>query len=161
MNDVFEIRTASPEETQALGRRLGALLPPGSVVALRGDLAAGKTCLVRGIAGRADRVAPVHSPTFTIVNEYPADADGPSIVHVDLYRLTSIDEMSDLGPEVLIDPGDASRIVVIEWAQRAEALLPAPRVDIALEHAGHDRRRIAIRDHGVLPDGWRDALAAE
>lgn len=159
MSDDYHLTTESPEETEALGRRLAGIVPPGTVLALRGDLAAGKTCLVRGLASGAVRIAPVHSPTFTIVNEYPGEAGALTVVHVDLYRLVTVEEMADLGPSELFDPGDPSRIVVVEWAERAESALPDRRIDITLEHAGGDRRRISIRNHGVLPEGWGRALS--
>jgi tRNA threonylcarbamoyladenosine biosynthesis protein TsaE len=148
MGGTFSIETHCAEETEALGCALAALLPNGSVVALRGDLATGKTCLVRGMAAHfADR-APVHSPTFTLVNAY---GPGDQLVHIDLYRLSGPSELADLGYEELFDP---EGVCVVEWAERAEELLPSRRLDIYLAHAGGDRRRIELSDHGVLPADW-------
>lgn len=150
--DTLILESAGPEATETLGAALGALLPSGSVVALRGDLAAGKTCLVRGMAGRFARDENVSSPTFTIVNQY---GDAPALYHVDLYRLGSPEELMDLGIEDLFDPDG---ICVIEWAERAEGLLPSCRVDVLLEHAGENRRRITIENHGILLPGWHAGL---
>jgi len=152
--DRYERTTGSAEETEALGRALAALLPRGCVLALRGDLASGKTCLVRGMAAYVAEGTPVHSPTFTLVNQYGTD---PALYHLDLYRLGSPEEVADLGYEELFD---SDGICVVEWAERAHGLLPGIRVDISLAHAGGDRRRIVITNRGVLPDGWRDRLQA-
>lgn len=105
--------TNSPEETERLGYALAGVLPLGAVVALRGELASGKTCLVRGMAARCARGTPIHSPTFTLVNQYPGS---PTLYHLDLYRL-STEEVADLGYEELFEPDG---IAVVEWAERAE-----------------------------------------
>ena len=149
---IFECETQSPRETEMLGAGLAALLPGGSVVALRGPLAAGKTCFVRGMASALAVRSHVHSPTFTIVNEYGGT---PNLIHVDLYRLFNTQEVLDLGPEDLFDPVG---ICAVEWAERAEPLLPVKRVDVVFEHAGADRRCIRVVNHGLLPEGWQDRL---
>ena len=149
MAETFVVETHSPEETERLGCALGGLLPCGAVVALRGELAAGKTCLVRGLARRFADEDVVSSPTFTLVNQY---GDSPRLYHVDLYRLHSVDELGDLGYEDLFDPDG---VCVIEWAERAEALLPEKRVDVFMEHVGEGQRRIEIADGGVLPTDWQ------
>ena len=150
--ELVVIETNSAEETERLGRVLGGLLPRGSVVALRGDLAAGKTCLVRGMASYFAPGELVTSPTFTLVNEY---GSGMKFYHMDLYRLTEVREIADLGYEELFDPDG---VCAIEWAERAEALLPERRVDVTLEHAGEDRRRITVVNRDVLPEGWASEL---
>ena len=90
--------TRSQEETERLGAMLASLLPPGAVVALRGELASGKTCFVRGmaagLAGDKELAGRVHSPTFTLVNQY---GDSPTLYHVDLYRLSGPEEVAGLG----------------------------------------------------------------
>jgi tRNA threonylcarbamoyladenosine biosynthesis protein TsaE len=148
-HDEVELITTSPAETERLGRRLGALLPKGSVVALQGELASGKTCLVRGMAAHFGHLESVASPTFTIINQYGTLTP---LYHLDLYRLEGIDEVLDLGYEELFEPDG---VTVIEWAERALPLLPEQRVDVFLEHAGGDRRRITLHDYGVLPHGWQ------
>lgn len=145
--------THAPEETEALGARLAPMLQTGTVLALFGDLAAGKTCFVRGLAGYFGVGDAVHSPTFTLVNEYGTT---PKLFHFDLYRLGSPEELVDLGLEEMLDAG----VCAIEWAERADKLLPQRRVEIRFQHAGQDQREIAIRDCGVLPDGWTDRLLA-
>lgn len=147
------LRTHSPEETESLGRALAEVIPAGSVVALYGELAAGKTCLVRGMAGRFGDPRAVTSPTFTLVQEY---GDKPRLYHLDLYRLESLAEIIDLGYDELLDNPDA--VCVIEWAERAAPLLPDSRIDIRLEHAGGDARTITIADRGVIGPKLDDAL---
>jgi tRNA threonylcarbamoyladenosine biosynthesis protein TsaE len=139
--------------TEALGGQLMRLLPDGSVVALHGDLASGKTCLVRGMASILAADLPVHSPTFTLVNEY---VGGRRLIHLDLYRLGDPEEFIALGYEELLEP---EGVCVIEWAERAIGLLPARRLDIFLAHAGGDNRRLEFRNAGVLAGDWRGALS--
>ncbi len=154
MNDDTHTLTSNSEgETEALGKALMRLLSEGAVVALRGDLGAGKTCLVRGMAAAIEAEAAVSSPTFTMVNEY----DGtPKIYHLDLYRIAEPREVMDLGYEDLFDGPDG--ICVIEWAERAEEFLPRRRLDITLEHAGRTTRSIRIQNHALLPQKWQASL---
>ena len=158
--DQLSLKTQSPAETEALGKALLGLLPEGAVVALRGELATGKTCLVRGMAeslrGEHDIVS---SPTFTLVHEYGADK---KLYHLDLYRIETAAEVIELGCEELFEPEDG--ICVVEWAERAESLLPSRRVDITLAHAGEDERNIVVENRDTLSQGWQraveDSLAA-
>lgn len=143
-------------ETEAIGTRLVRMLPRGTVVALRGELASGKTCLVRGMAAAVMQIAPVHSPTFTLVNQYESD---PPLYHMDLYRLSDPREMADLGYDELFD---SEGICIVEWAERAEDLLPNARLDVALEHAGGDVRRLTFEERGrFMPDDWRERLVGD
>lgn len=146
----LSFETHSPEETEAVGYLLGSMLPGGTLVALEGDLAAGKTCLVRGMTRFFAQDAPVHSPTFTLVNQY-GDAEAP-LYHLDLYRLGGAEELADLGYEEIFDsPG----ICVVEWAERAEGLLPDARIHMQLAHGGGDRRTFHMTNHGIdLPADW-------
>ena len=148
----LQIETTSPDETEAVAARFAALLPEGALVALYGDLASGKTCFVRGIASAFSNAEEVSSPTFTLINEY---AGARTLYHLDLYRLTSADELADLGVE---DVFEGNGVCLVEWAERAGSFLPARRVDIRFAHAGADRRRIEMQDHGVLPEGWQELL---
>lgn len=152
-SDSVRFTSESAAQTEAVGAALLALLPEGSVVALYGNLAAGKTCLVRGMARAAHTQEPISSPTFVVVNEYRGDR---ALHHLDLYRLTDLSEIIDLGYEELFEPDEG--ITLIEWAQRAERLLPRHRVVVRLEHAGADRRTVTIENVGVLPEGWRDRV---
>jgi tRNA threonylcarbamoyladenosine biosynthesis protein TsaE len=153
MSDRLELETNSPAETEALGRRLAEFLPRGSLVALRGDLATGKTCLVRGMADHFGAGEAVHSPTFTLVNEY---GDDPTLYHIDLYRLTGPAEVAELGYAELFD---TDGMCVVEWADRAEPLLPPIRLDAVLMHGGGDRRRIHLENRGLLQEHWDTHLA--
>lgn len=151
--DCFEITTHAPESTEALGEALATILPPGAVLALFGDLATGKTCLTRGMTRHFAGVSIVHSPTFTLVNEYGQDR---VLYHIDLYRLGCEEELLTLGYEDFIE---SNGVCVIEWADRAPRFLPAQRVDIYLEHAGGDGRAIRIENRKTLPVGWQQSLA--
>ncbi|HOC68756.1 MAG TPA: tRNA (adenosine(37)-N6)-threonylcarbamoyltransferase complex ATPase subunit type 1 TsaE [Candidatus Hydrogenedentes bacterium] len=146
--------TRRVEETEALGTRLAALLVPGAVVALHGDLATGKTCLTRGMARHFTGNATVHSPTFTLVNEYGHDR---ILYHLDLYRLRSAEELLTLGYEDIIE---TDGICVIEWADRAAGFLPDRRIDVFLEHGGGDTRLLRFENHCLDDEPW-SAFAEE
>ena len=134
-----EILTGSEEETEAAGERLGATLSAGDVVLLYGDLGAGKTAFVRGLArGVGADAGDVSSPTFTIVQEY---AGRLTLYHVDLYRLEE-KEVDDLGLEELV-LGDG--VVAIEWAERWRER-PNDVIEVRIEEAGEGMRRIAVRE---------------
>lgn len=132
-----EVLSRSEETTEAAGERLGASLASGSVVLLYGDLGAGKTAFVRGLArGLGADPAEVSSPTFTIVQEY---AGRLTLYHVDLYRLEE-KEVDDLGLEELV-LGDG--VVAIEWADRWRGR-PEDVIEVRIEDTGEDTRRIAV-----------------
>ncbi len=150
--DQVEIITQSPEETEAIGAYLAEIVPPGAVLALQGELATGKTCLTRGMTRRFAGAHIVHSPTFTLVNEY---GDDRRLYHIDLYRLGSEEELLTLGYEDFIE---TDGVCVIEWADRAPHFLPERRLDIFLEHAGGDTRRLRFENHGLLPATWEQQL---
>lgn len=136
-----EILTISEEATSAAGARLGETLHAGDVVLLHGDLGAGKTAFVRGLAqGLGAPQDDVSSPTFTIVQEYSGRVP---LYHVDLYRLEER-EVDDLGLEELV-LGDG--VVAIEWAERWRGR-PDDAIEVRIEDAGEDTRRIRV---GSLP----------
>ena len=138
--DLLPLDTDGPGGTQALGARLAAELAPGTVVALLGDLGAGKTHLAKGVAqGLGADPDAVTSPTFTIVQEY-ADA---GLVHLDLYRLDSAHEVDALGLDDILEAFD---VALVEWPERAFGRLPADTVWLQLEHLGGDRRRISLAE---------------
>jgi tRNA threonylcarbamoyladenosine biosynthesis protein TsaE len=131
------ISTSSEEETAAAGETLAATLRAGDVILLFGELGAGKTAFVRGLArGLGAPEADVSSPTFTLVQEYEGRV---TLYHVDLYRLEP-NELEGLGLEELIS-GDG--VVAIEWAERWHGR-PDDVIEVQLEHAGEDRRRVTI-----------------
>lgn len=136
-----EFTTHSADETTQLGRQLSAELKPGSVVLLRGDLGAGKTTLVKGIAegfhaAEAERVT---SPTFTLIHEYR----GPDVTlyHIDLYRVDTQRELDTLALDDLID---GSSILLIEWGEKFDRFVRERDVEIGIENTGSDHRRITV-----------------
>jgi tRNA threonylcarbamoyladenosine biosynthesis protein TsaE len=151
---IYESR--SPADTFRLGRRLGALLRPGDVIALAGELGAGKTCLIRGLAAGAGvpRSAAVSSPTFTLVNEYPGRIP---FYHVDLYRLGSEDEAEGLGLEECL--GGAG-VAAVEWADRFPSLLPEDVLWIRLTYKTPSRRTLAFDATGPHSQALIDALTS-
>lgn len=133
-----EIVTTSPEETAAAGERLGASLGPGGVVALTGDLGAGKTCFIQGLVRGLDVTTRATSPTFVLVNEYRGRVP---VHHVDLYRVESAAEAMDLGLDELF-AGEG--VTVVEWADKLGALLPDDAVRVHIDGLGDEPRRITI-----------------
>jgi len=127
-------RTSAPEETEAAGVELGRRLRQGDLVLLKGELGAGKTTFVRGVARGCGSRALVASPTFQLVRIYPGRLQ---LAHVDLYRLDGGDELRDLGLEELLDAG----AVVVEWGDRMDS---ADAATISIEHLGGDRRRLTV-----------------
>jgi tRNA threonylcarbamoyladenosine biosynthesis protein TsaE len=134
--------THSADETTELGRQIAAQLKPGTIVLLRGDLGAGKTTLVKGIAEgfHAARAEDVTSPTFTLIHEYR----GPEITlyHIDLYR---IDTQRELDTLALDDLMTATSILLIEWGEKFARFARERDVEIAIEHKGGDERVITIQ----------------
>jgi len=131
------VETRSPEETVAAARALAASLAPGTVVALSGDLGAGKTHFVRGLVEGWGGSDVATSPTFTLVHEYRTPR-GP-VLHLDLYRARSAEEIWVAAHDEL----DAAHgLLVIEWADRFPELVPSGALHIGITHAGEGRRRI-------------------
>ena len=124
--------TSSAAETEAAGERLGRRLKAGDLVLLTGELGAGKTTFVRGVARGTASESPVASPTFQLVRVYPGRVQ---LAHIDLYRIETPSELGDLGLDELLDQG----AVVVEWGDRLEAPTSAL---IDLEHLGGERRLI-------------------
>jgi tRNA threonylcarbamoyladenosine biosynthesis protein TsaE len=132
----------SPAETEALGEQWGRTAAPGLVFALSGDLGAGKTQLVRGLARGLDVTARVHSPTFTLVNEYGGGR--LRLFHLDLYRLETPAQIRSAGVEEFLQPDG---VAVIEWAERLGPDLCAARlVKIAIEITDDTTRTITVDD---------------
>jgi len=138
----LEVVTRSEQETIAVAERLAAALEPGDVVALRGDLGAGKTRFVRGLArGLGADPTMVRSPTFVLANEYPT-ADGRLLIHADAYRLDrSGDDAGDLRLDDLIA---RNAIAVIEWADRLDGPVVEPTLRVRIHHVDPDTRTIEL-----------------
>ena len=140
----LQITTCSSYETEELGASIGAMLKPGSFLALRGDLGGGKTCLTRGLV---TSLAPqsahlVASPTYAIMNCY---AGSTPVYHFDFYRLAGEDDIVELGfEEYFFGTG----VCVVEWSERLSNLLPADVLTLLFEYAGDDRRLITITSSG-------------
>jgi tRNA threonylcarbamoyladenosine biosynthesis protein TsaE len=147
------IVSRSSEETRILGASLAPLLLPGDVLSLNGDLGAGKTCFVQGLASALGVDQRVTSPTFTLVHEYSGRYP---VVHLDIYRLDFFQEVLDLGFEELLDPG---AILVVEWGEAVGPLLPARFLEIELLHLEADENHRAV---SFLPrgPGWELKLEA-
>jgi len=130
-----EFETTSPEQTEELGRKIGAVLKPGDVISLDGDLGAGKTVITRGIcAGMGLDPSDVQSPTFTIVNEYEGDIP---LFHFDTYRLSGEDDFLASGlDEYFYRDG----VCVIEWGSVIDGLLPEDTVRIGIYGSGSERK---------------------
>jgi len=132
-------RTASEEDTVALGERLARALPPHGVVLLTGNLGAGKTTLAKGIVSGlgAAPAEEVSSPTFTLIHEY----GNGRVYHVDLYRLEEPRELATLGLEELFE---RDAMVLIEWGERFPRFLPAERTEIRIRVVDRDEREIEV-----------------
>jgi tRNA threonylcarbamoyladenosine biosynthesis protein TsaE len=137
-----EFTTHSEQETISAGKDFADRLTPGSVVALFGDLGAGKTRFIKGICEKLGIEKHVSSPTFTIVHEYPIERG--TVYHFDFYRVRSVQEIIDLGFD---DYLRADSICLIEWAEKAQSLLPPGRFEIHLSLGkNHDTRLIRIEE---------------
>ena len=142
----MEFLTNSPEQTEAVGAALGKILKPGTVIAYRGDLGAGKTAFTRGLARGLGSSEMVTSPTYTIVNEYLGGR--MPLFHFDMYRLASSDDLWDIGWE---DYLDRNGVCAVEWSENVEDALEDPII-ITIEKLGEDSRRITIEGGEDLAD---------
>jgi tRNA threonylcarbamoyladenosine biosynthesis protein TsaE len=138
------VDTSDPEQTEALGAELAAVLKPGDLVLVRGDLGVGKTTFVRGAARALGVSDPVTSPTFSIGHRYGGgDVD---VSHLDLYRLQ---DLAHEEPDLLADYLGEGRIAFVEWPLQSSAELAGARAVVTLSHLGRNRRRIELLDRGT------------
>jgi tRNA threonylcarbamoyladenosine biosynthesis protein TsaE len=149
MHRALAVISMSVEETRILGAALAPTLVPGDVISLSGDLGAGKTVFVQGVAAALGVDRRVTSPTFALVHEYEARYP---IVHIDVYRLDSFQEVLDLGFEELLDPG---AIMLVEWGEALAPLLPRRYLEIDIRRSvdldAMNQRDIVFRPRG---DDW-------
>ena len=138
--------TNSPDETEALGAALGRILPPGTVIAYRGDLGAGKTAFTRGLAKGLGYRDMVTSPTYTIVNEYLGGR--LPLFHFDMYRLGSAEDLWDIGWDDYLDRGG---ICAVEWSENVAEAMEDP-VTVTIEKLGDTSRRITVEGGAPLAD---------
>ena len=127
----------SEEETEALGRRLGEILDQSTVVAFTGDLGAGKTAFIRGLAKGLDIPDRVTSPTFTIVNEY--EGGRLPLFHFDMYWLSSADELFDIGWEDYLGRGG---VCAVEWSENVADALEEPYIRVDIQRGSADSQRV-------------------
>ena len=143
------VRWATTDDTQAFGRRLGALLRGGDVLVLTGDLGAGKTTLTQGIAEGLGVRGPITSPTFVIARVHPSLVGGPALVHVDAYRLGSALELDDLDLDADLD----ASVTIVEWGAGLAEQLSDERLEMTI--TGEDVRTAHLVGVG---DRWDDVL---
>lgn len=164
--DIWHGRTSSAAQTQAIGRIIARRAKAGDLIALSGDLGAGKTQLVKGLAGGLN-IAPslVASPTFVLVHEYEPARRGaaPVLVHIDAYRLKSLDDLESIGWDA--DSGRLSElrcdaVVVVEWADRIADSLDKDVLEIRLAHDGEQGRRIELQARGEWRHRFDELTAA-
>ena len=142
----MEFITNSPQETEALGQKLGQMLPAGTVIAYRGDLGAGKTAFTRGLARGLGIQDPVTSPTYTIVNEYLGGR--VPLFHFDMYRLHSADDLFDIGWD---DYLERQGICAVEWSENVAEALEDPLV-VTICKTGEESRKITLEGGPQIAD---------
>ncbi len=138
--------TNSPAQTEAVGEALAKVIKPGTVIAYRGDLGAGKTAFTRGLARGLGYMEPVTSPTYTIVNEYLGGR--LPLFHFDMYRLRSAEDLWDIGWEDYLDRGG---VCAVEWSENVEEALDS-FILVNIEKIGEESRRITIEGGECLAD---------
>ena len=138
--------TNSPEETEAVGIALGTILEPGTILAYRGDLGAGKTAFTRGLARGLGCGEIVTSPTYTIVNEYLSGRI--PLFHFDMYRLGSSDDLWDIGWEDYLERGG---VCAVEWSENVDDAME-DAIWVTIEKTGEESRRITIEGGDKIAD---------
>ncbi len=138
--------TTTPGQTEALGAALGRIIPAGTVIAYRGDLGAGKTAFTRGLARGLGYGEAVTSPTYTIVNEYLGGR--LPLFHFDMYRLSSADDLWDIGWE---DYLERNGVCAVEWSENVAQAMEHPLL-ITIEKTGEESRRITLEGGDFLAD---------
>ena len=148
------IESHNPEETRALGERIGRAAQAGDVLLLSGELGAGKTLFVQGIARGLGYESPVSSKSFVILGQY---AGRVTLYHADLYRLEDPEQVQELG----LDEITADGVLAVEWPERAEWILPDERLLIRFEVTSEDTRRLHLEPRGARAEALARALRGE
>jgi tRNA threonylcarbamoyladenosine biosynthesis protein TsaE len=138
VKSVESVISRSPDETQAVGERLGARLEAGSVVACIGELGAGKTCFLQGLARGLGVESVVTSPTFVLVNQYRGRL---LVYHLDAYRPETLSELLEIGVEEMLH---GNGVTLIEWAEKLLPLLPSHTITVTITGLGDEPRRIVV-----------------
>jgi len=141
--NALDFFSRSPEQTRRLGMRLGGLLQAGDVICLHGNLGAGKTTFVQGVAQGWGSLDPVSSPTFILVNIYRRP-DSTRLFHLDAYRLDSVPEAEEIGIDDMLAEGP----LLVEWPERVGSALPTERLWMSLEHVDEDQRQVQVTAQG-------------
>ncbi len=149
----IEFFSRSPEQTRRIGMRLGGELKAGDVICLQGNLGAGKTTFVQGLAQGWGSIDAVSSPTFILVNEYRR-ANGDLIFHLDAYRLESLPEAEELDLDEMLAAG----VLIIEWPEKLDGLIPNERLWINLDHVQEEHRQMRFNAHGKHYDDLLDGI---
>ena len=149
----LEFFSRSPQQTRRIGMRLGGSLMAGDVICLQGDLGAGKTTFVQGLAQGWGSIDAVSSPTFILVNEYRR-ANGGLIFHLDAYRLESLPEAEELDLDSMLAEG----ALIIEWPEKLGSLIPENRLWINLDHMAEEHRQMRFNAHGKRYDAMLDGI---
>lgn len=144
----MNFRTISAEETVALGERLGAFLHPGDVIALEGNLAAGKTTITKGIARALGVSETITSPTFCLVSEY---AGKMPLYHFDVYRLQGADDFANLGADEMLY---GNGVCVIEWSEKIMEELPSRTIKIKIESDSSETENSALSSRKIIVENW-------
>ena len=137
----------SPEQTRRIGMRLGGALQAGDLICLQGELGAGKTTFVQGIAQGWGSLDSVSSPTFILVNMYRR-VDGSQLFHMDAYRLDSTPEAEELDLDSML----AESALIVEWPERMDGLIPPERLWVKLEHIADEEREMKFIASGKRYD---------
>jgi tRNA threonylcarbamoyladenosine biosynthesis protein TsaE len=144
--NALEFVSHSAEQTRRLGARLGTLLRGGGTVCLEGALGSGKTCLAQGIGRGWGVMQTLISPSYVLVREYERAMDDLTLYHIDLYRISGVEEAFGLGLDEIL--GDERAVAVVEWADRARALMPPDHLWIQLEHTDITWRTLRFEPSG-------------
>ncbi|MBI5840985.1 MAG: tRNA (adenosine(37)-N6)-threonylcarbamoyltransferase complex ATPase subunit type 1 TsaE [Chloroflexi bacterium] len=149
----LEFFSRSPEQTRRVGMRLGGMLQAGDVICLQGNLGAGKTTFVQGLAQGWGSLDTVSSPTFILVNVYRR-ADQSQFFHLDAYRLDSVPEAEELDLDSMLTQGP----LIVEWPERIGGLVPDERLWVNLDYMSDEHRQMVFKASGKRYDGLLDGI---